>query len=97
MVSFVRGTAKAIRRDVQARVIANRIRRGTALSRHLLAQIEAMELPRLETVLSEAVAYGELGFVPELPSSGHAAQEIGALVAELRGLDWLPGAPALTM
>jgi chromosome partitioning protein len=96
MVNFVRATAKTIRRDVQARVLANRIRRGTGLSRHLLAQIGELELPRLDTALSEAVAYGELGFVPELPSSGQAAQEITALVAELQGLEWLPLAPALT-
>lgn len=89
MVSFVRGTAKTIRRDVQVRVLANRIRRGTTLSRHLLAQVEALELPRLETVLSEAVAFGELGFVPNLPTTGQAAQEIAALVAELRALGWV--------
>lgn len=96
MIGFVRGTAKTIRRDVQARVLANRIRRGTTLSRHLLAQIGTLELPRMETTLSEAVAYGELGFVPDLPTSGQAAQEIGALVGELRNLDWLPVTPALT-
>jgi chromosome partitioning protein len=98
MMSFVRGTAKTIRRDVQVRVVANRIRRGTTLSRHLLAQIEELDLPRLDTTLSEAVAYGELGFVPTLPATGQAAHEIAALVAELRGLEWLPAAlPVLSM
>jgi chromosome partitioning protein len=92
MVAFVQGTAKTIRRDIQAQVLANRIRRGTTLSRHLLAQIEALELPRLDTTLSEAVAYGELGFAPALPTTGLAAQEIAALVAELRALEWLPQA-----
>jgi chromosome partitioning protein len=90
MVAFVRGTAKTIRRDIQVRVLANRVRRGTTLSRHLLAEIEALELPRLETTLSEAVAYGELSFAPALPTVGQAAQEIAALLAELRALDWLP-------
>lgn len=90
MVTFVRATAKTIRRDIQVRVLANRIRRGTTLSRHLLAQIDALELPRLETVLSEAVAYGELGFAPALPTTGQAAQEIASLLAELRSLEWLP-------
>jgi chromosome partitioning protein len=73
-------------------VIANRIRRGTTLSRHLLAQIDALELPRLETTMSEAVAYGELRFALALPTVGLAAQEIAALLAELRGLQWLPAA-----
>jgi chromosome partitioning protein len=90
MVAFVQGTAKTIRRDIQARVLANRIRRGTTLSRHLLTQIEALDLLRLQTTLSEAVAYGELGFAPALPMSGLAAQEIAALLVELRAMDWLP-------
>jgi hypothetical protein len=47
-------------RDIEVRVLANRIRRGTTLSRHLLAQLEALGLHRLETTLSEAVAYGEV-------------------------------------
>jgi hypothetical protein len=65
MVTFVHTTGRTIRRDIQARVLANRIRRGTTLSRHLLSQIEALGLPRLDTTLSEAVAYGEMG------SAGH--------------------------
>jgi chromosome partitioning protein len=60
------------------------------LSRHLLTQIDALELPRLQSTLSEAVAFGELGFAPALPTTGQAAQEIAALLAELRALEWLP-------
>ena len=41
------------------------------------------------TTLSEAVAYGEMGFLPTLPATGQAAAEIPALVAELRALEWL--------
>jgi hypothetical protein len=62
-------------------VLANRIRRGTTLSRHLLTQIDALDLPRFETTLSEAVAYGELGFASALPATGVAAQEIASLLA----------------
>jgi chromosome partitioning protein len=97
MVAFVQATAKTIRREIGARVIANRIRRGTTLSRHLLTQIAALELPMLTVALSEAVAYGELGFLPALPATGQAAQEIAALVAELRALEWLPPAVAMPM
>jgi len=96
MVAFVQGTARTIRRDIQVRVLANRIRRGTTLSRHLLTQIDALALPRLETALSEAVAYGELGFSPALPTTGLAAQEIAALLAELRTLGWLPLSSPIT-
>lgn len=96
MVAFVQGTARTFRRDIQVRVLANRIRRGTTLSRHLLTQIDALSLPRLDTTLSEAVAYGELGFSPALPASGLAAQEIAALLTELRALGWLPLFPSIT-
>jgi len=92
MVGFVQATGRTIRREIEVRVLANRIRRGTTLSRHLLAQIEVLGLPRLDTALSEAVAYGELGFLPTLPTAGQAAAEIAALVAELRALEWLPTA-----
>jgi chromosome partitioning protein len=90
MVAFVQSTAKAIRRGIEVRVLANRIRRGTTLSRHLLAQVDALGLPRLKATLSEAVAYGELGFASAIPTGGQAAQEIGALLTELRNLKWLP-------
>ena len=90
MVAFVQSTAKAIRRGIEVSVLGNRIRRGTTLSRHLLTEIDALNLPRLKTTLSEAVAYGELGFAPALPATGPAAQEIAALLAELRRLEWLP-------
>jgi cellulose biosynthesis protein BcsQ len=90
MVTFVQATGRTIRRDIQARVLPNRIRRGTTLSRHLLSQIEALGLPRLDTTLSEAVAYGEMGFLPALPAAGQAAAEIAALITELLALEWLP-------
>jgi chromosome partitioning protein len=96
MVTFVQGTAKAIRRDIQTSVIANRIRHGTTLSRHLLAQIEALGLPRLSTTLSEAVAFGEVGFRPGPPTAGQAATEIAALLGELRAQGWLPAADGAT-
>jgi len=90
MVTFVQATGRTIRRDIEVRVLPNRIRRGTTLSRHLLAQLEVLGLPRLDTALSEAVAYGELGFLPALPTTGQAALEIAALVTELRVREWLP-------
>ena len=43
-----------------------------------------LELPRLQTVMSEAVVYGELGFSGTPPTTGTAAEEIASLLAELR-------------
>jgi chromosome partitioning protein len=88
-VGFIEGLARTARRPIPARVLPNRIRRGTTLSRHTLSEIEALALPRLQTTLSEAVSYGELGFSGALPVVGTAAAEIAALVAELRSLGWL--------
>jgi chromosome partitioning protein len=89
-VGFIEGLARTARRPIPARIVPNRIRRGTTLSRHTLSEIEALSLPRLQTALSEAVGYGELGFSGALPMTGPAAAEIAALVAELRALGWLP-------
>jgi hypothetical protein len=50
----------------------------------------------LQSTLSEAVAFGELGFLPALPITGQASQEIAALVAELRTLEWLPSIAVVT-
>jgi len=89
-VGFVEGLARTARRPIPARIVPNRIRRGTTLSRHTLSEIDVLALPRLQTALSEAVAYGELGFSGALPMTGQAAVEIFALVAELRSLGFLP-------
>jgi chromosome partitioning protein len=40
--------------------------------------------------IGEAVAYGEMSFSGALPSAGAAAEEVAALMAELRGQGWLP-------
>jgi chromosome partitioning protein len=89
-VSFVQGLGRSARRDLPARVIANRLRRATTLSRHTLAQLAALDLPCLQVSLSESVGFGEIGFSGALPASGTAADEIAALLAELRELGWLP-------
>jgi chromosome partitioning protein len=56
----------------------------------VLTQLDELKLPRLQTVLSEAVAFGEISFSGILPRDGTSAAEIAALVAELRGGGWLP-------
>lgn len=92
-VGYVDGLGRSTRRTIPARVVANRIRRGTTLSRHLLAELDELHLPRLRTTLSEAVGYGEISFSGTLPRDGTPAEEIAALVAELRAGGWLPAAP----
>lgn len=95
--AFVEGLARSARRAIPVRVLANRIRRATTLSRHTLAQLDGLALPRLHAVLADAVTFGEISFSGALPAVGtSAAGDLAALVAELRGLGWLPAAPAQT-
>lgn len=89
-VAYVNGLSRSTRRPIEVRVVANRIRRGTTLSRHVLAELEALKLPRLQTAMSEAVAYGEISFAGTVPREGTAAEEIAALLEELRQAGGLP-------
>ena len=82
-VTYVRGLSRSTRRAIEVRVVANRIRRATTLSRHVLAELDKLELPRLQTIMSEAVAYAEIGFSGSLPKDGAPAEEIAALLDEL--------------
>jgi chromosome partitioning protein len=89
-VAYVEGLGRSTRRSIPARIVLNRVRKGTTLSRHVLSQVESMGLARLVTVMSEAVGYGEMGFSGSLPRDGAAFEEIANLVTELRSLGWLP-------
>jgi chromosome partitioning protein len=89
-VAYVNGLSRSTRRTIEVRVIPNRIRRGTTLSRHVLEELKSLELPRLQTAMSEAVAYGEISFSGTIPKDGTAAEEIAALLKELRETGGLP-------
>ncbi len=86
-VDLVAGVASAARREIPSRVMLNRVRSSTALSKHAAA--EAASLPKLDASLSDLVAYGEMGFSGRMPT-GKAGAEVAALMAELRRLGWLP-------
>lgn len=83
------GLARAARRDIPARVLLNRVKR-TQLARHAAQELVSAKLPRIEATLSDLVVYGELSYSGRVPTSGVAAAELAALVAELRTLGWLP-------
>lgn len=93
-IDLVAGVASAARREIPARVVLNRVRSTTALTKHAL--VEAAALPRLASSLSDLVAYGEMGFSGRMPS-GKAGAETTALLAELRSLGWLPEAGRQTL
>ena len=89
-LELVAGVASAARREIAARVILNRVKSATALTKHALA--EAAPLPRLSSALSELVAYGETGFSGRMPT-GKAGAEVAALITELQQLGWVPRFP----
>ena len=89
-VTYANGMSRSTRRTIAVRVVANRVRRGTTLSRHVLAELDKLELPRLQTVRSEAIACGEISFSGAVVKEGTAAEEIAALVAELRAAGGSP-------
>jgi len=86
-VELVAGVASAARREIPSRVVLNRVRSSTALSRHAAAEVGS--LPKLDTGLSDLVAYGEMGFSGRMPA-GKAGAEVSALIAELRAIGFLP-------
>ena len=83
------GLARAARRDIPARVLLNRVKR-TQLARHAVQEMVSAGLPRIEATLSDLVIYGEMSYSGRIPTTGIAAAELAALVAELRTLRWLP-------
>ena len=90
-IRLAEGLARAARREIPTAVLLNRVRR-TQLARHAAQEVETARLPRLETSLSDLVAYGELSYSGRIPTTGTAATEIAALIAELRARGWLPQA-----
>ena len=88
-VRLAEGLARAARREIPTAVLLNKVRR-TQLTRHATQEIAAAGLPRLESTLSDLVAYGELSYSGRIPQTGPAAIELAGLLAELRARNWLP-------
>lgn len=88
-VRLAEGLARAARREIPTAVLLNKVRR-TQLTRHASQEIAAAGLPRLESTLSDLVAYGELSYSGRIPQAGPAAVELAGLLAELRARNWLP-------
>lgn len=89
-VKRAQGLARAARRDIPVRVVVTRSQPRTTLARHILGELEGMDLPRLETVLTQSTAIAEVASTGRLPAKGPSAEEIARLLAELRELGWVP-------
>ncbi len=88
-IRLVEGLARAARRYIPARVVFNRVRR-TSLARHADTEMTKAKILRLNSNLSDLVAYGELSYSGRIPTSGPAGAEVMALLAELSHLGWIP-------
>lgn len=88
-LKLIDGAARAARRAIPARVVPCRLKLATAVTRHALAELDAAALPRTEASIGDRVAFAEMTFSGRVPASD-AGQEVAALIAELRGLSWLP-------
>lgn len=92
-LQLVEGAARAARRAIPARVVPSRVKATTAVTRHALAELDAASLPRTATAIGDRVAFAEMTFSGRIPAGGEAADEVAALVAELRQLGWIPARP----
>jgi chromosome partitioning protein len=89
-LQLVEGAARAARRPIPARVVPSRLKIATAVSKHAVAELEAAALLRTAATVGDRVAFAEMTFSGRIPATGDAAQEIAALIAELRDLGWIP-------
>jgi chromosome partitioning protein len=71
-------------------VVPSRLKIATAVSKHAVAELEAAALLRTAATVGDRVAFAEMTFSGRIPATGDAAQEIAALIAELRDLGWIP-------
>jgi len=89
-VERARALARAARRDIPVRIVVTRAQPRTTLARHILGELEGMDLPRMETVLTQSTAIAEVASTGRLPTKGPSAEEIARLLIELRELGWMP-------
>jgi chromosome partitioning protein len=89
-LQLVDGAARAARRAIPALVVPSRLKHATAVARHAVAELDAAALPRTAAGVGDRVAFAEMTFSGRVPASGDAGQEIAILIAELRGLGWIP-------
>lgn len=89
-LQLIEGAARAARRPIPAKVVPSRLKSATAVSKHAVAELDAAALSRTTAGIGDRVAFAEMTFSGRVPIAGEAGQEIAALIAELRGLGWVP-------
>lgn len=93
-LQLVDGAGRAARRAIPAKVVPSRLKHATAVTKHIVTEIEAAGLSRTAAGIGDRVAFAEMTFSGRVPVAGEAGAEIAALIRELRTLGWIPTAAA---
>lgn len=88
-IKQAKGLASAARRKIEVRAIMNRLSR-TNLTKHAEQELKEAGIPTLKASISHRTAFGEISYSGTIPSKGTAADEVTALIAELRSIGWIP-------
>ena len=87
---LVESAEKMTRQKIQARAVLTDYQPNTVIAAHVERELESCGLHPLTTRLHRLVAFKEMTFTGELPSSGTANTQVQALIMELAGLGVLP-------
>jgi chromosome partitioning protein len=94
MVKQVRSFAKASRREIPVAVIRARWNQKGLVEKAVLSDLEAAEVPVLESFFGDLSDFGKLTLSGKVPLSGKVGLQAGKLVDELIGLGAIPAKPA---
>lgn len=94
MVGKVRSSARMANREIDYRILLNRVKPGTRVLAHSLSELERQEHPRLRTMLSDLTAFCESSFSGMVPRGDLASGQIDRLIDELIEIGWIPDRPA---
>lgn len=93
MVGKVRSSARMANREIDYRILLNRVKPGTRVLAHSLAELERQEHPRFTTMLSDLTAFCESSFSGVVPRGDLASGQIDRLIDEMMELGWIPKRP----
>ena len=88
-IKQAKGLASAARRKIEVRAIMNRLSR-TNLTKHAEQELKEAGIPTLKASISHRTAFGEISYSGTIPSKGTAAEEVTALISELKSIGWVP-------
>ena len=89
-MQLVKSAEKMTRQTIPARVVLTDYQPQTVIAGHVERELDACNLPTLNTRLHRLVAFKEMTFTGEVPSNGTAGAQASELITELAGQGALP-------